>query len=304
MRASTQEGAAVAAPSPGDGSARTTRDDVLARLEEGISALTSSERWLSWLRAQSRFHTYSFSNALLLELQRPGCTRVAGYRTWQKLGRQVRRGERGLAVLAPILRRRPRETEDVDGDSREDRHVAPRVATFTVAWVWDVEQTEGEALPEVCSRLAGDDPEGAFEQLRAVAGGRGYRVEDADLPGETNGECSPPHRLIRIRRGLAPAQRAKTLAHEIAHALLHEGGYAGTPRPVAELEAESVAFVVLSRFGVDSGSYSFGYVATWAGGGDEARIALRASAQRIQRAAAEVIGAMDGGGAPAQPDEA
>jgi hypothetical protein len=235
---------------------------------------------------------------LLLELQRPGCTRVVGYRTWQKLGRQVRRGERGLAILAPIVRRRRAD----HNEDEENGAVIRSVATFTTAWVWDVEQTEGEPLPEVCTRLGGDDADSAFDRLGGVAGSLGYRVEDADLPGETNGECSPPERVISIRRGLAPAQRAKTLAHEIAHALLHEEGYAATPRPVAELEAESVAFVVMSRLGIDSGEYSLGYVAIWAGGGDAARAALRGSAQRIQRGAAAIIGAVTGGGTDGTPE--
>lgn len=282
MRADLLEGAAAAAPSP---AGRSTRDEVLARLEEDIATLASSERWTEWLRAQARFHRYSFGNVLLIELQRPGCTRVAGYRTWQKLGRQVRRGERGLAILAPILRRARRGDAEEAGDATTDEvSPAARVATFTVAWVWDVEQTEGEPLPEVCTRLAGEDPGGVFERLVAVAAARGYRVEDADLPGETNGECSPRLRLIRARRGLSPAQRANTLADELVHAILHADGYAATPRPVAELEAESVAFVVRSRLGIDSDGYSFGYVAAWSGGGDQARGALRASAQRIQRA--------------------
>jgi len=276
---------------PSAGSAR--RDEVLARLDEGIAGLTESSRWSEWLRVQARFHRYSFSNTLLIQLQRPGSTRVAGYRTWQKLGRQVMRGEPGIAILAPVVRRvRAKSGADLGDDGDQVPAAIRRVATFVVAWVWDVSQTQGDApLPEVCSRLTGEDTTGAYERLLGVAAGLGYAVAEADLPGETNGECSPAERRIRVRRGLAARHRVKVLAHELGHALLHEEGYAGTPRPLAELEAESVAFIVCDSMRVDSGDYSFAYVATWAGGGDEARAALRASAQRIQRAAAQIIDA-------------
>jgi hypothetical protein len=272
--------------------ATTTRDDVLARLDEGIAALTSSERWTAWLRVQARFHRYSFSNTLLIELQRPGSTRVAGYRAWQAVGRQVCKGQRGIAILAPVVRRgRLADAGEATGAQDDAPAAVRRVATFIVAWVWDISQTEGAPLPEVCSRLGGEDPHGTFEQLLTVASGRGYRVEDADLAGGTNGECLPGERLIRLQRGLAPAQRVKTLAHELAHSDLHREGYRETPRPLAELEAESVAFIVCQAAGIDSGEYSLGYLATWCGGGDEARSALRASAQRIQRAAAAILDA-------------
>jgi antirestriction protein ArdC len=271
--------------------ATTYRDDVIARLDEGIAALVSSERWTAWLRVQSRFHRYSFGNALLIELARPGSTRVAGFRAWQRLGRTVRRGERGIPILAPVVRRgRLADAGEAPDDDQAPSEVR-RVAAWVVAHVFDISQTDGQDLPEICSRLRGEDPHGTFEQLLAVTGGRGYRVEDADLAGGTNGECLPGERLIRLQRGLAPAQRVKTLAHELAHSDLHHDGYIGTPRPLAELEAESVAFIVCQAVGIDSGEYSFGYLATWSGGGDEARAALRASAQRIQRAAAAILDA-------------
>jgi antirestriction protein ArdC len=271
--------------------ATTTRDDVIARLDEGIAALTSSERWTAWLRVQARFHRYSFGNVLLIELARPGATRVAGFRAWQRLGRTVRRGERGIPILAPVVRRgRLADAGEAPGDDHAPSEVR-RVAAWVVAHVFDISQTDGQDLPEICSRLRGEDPHGTFEQLLAVAGGHGYRVEDADLAGGANGECLPGERLIRLQRGLAPAQRVKTLAHELAHSDLHQEGYVGTPRPLAELEAESVAFIVCQAAGIDSGEYSFGYLATWSGGGDEARTALRTSAQRIQRAAAAILDA-------------
>ncbi|MGH7746582.1 MAG: ArdC-like ssDNA-binding domain-containing protein, partial [Candidatus Dormibacteria bacterium] len=253
----------------------TTRDDILARLDAGIDELCRSDRWAAWLTVQSRFHRYSFSNSLLIHLQFPGATRVAGYRAWQKLGRQVIKGERGLAILAPVVRRgQAADAGEAAHDGEEAPAAVRRVAAFIVTWVWDVSQTAGEPLPGVCTRLGGEDPHGSFHCLLGVAGLRGYRVEEADLPAGTNGDCSPDQRLIRLQRGLAPAMRFKTMAHELGHSVLHPDGYLGTPRALAELEAESVAFVVCQAIGIDSAEYSLGYVASWAGGGDEARAAL------------------------------
>ena len=272
----------------------TTRDDVLARLDQAIADLANSERWMAWLRLQARLPRYSAGNTLLIQLARPTATRVMGYRAWQRLGRQVRAGERGIAILAPLVRRgRPLEAGDDAASAGDAAEPVRRVSGWLITHVFDIEQTEGEDIPEVCTRLAGDDPHGAVAQLLAIAAERGYRVEDADLVGGANGECIPAQQLIRLQRRLAPLMRAKVLGHELAHASMHPDGYAVTPCPVAELEAESVAFILMSTFAIDSADYSVGYVTTWSGGGDEARAALRTSAQRIQRAAAELIDAVD-----------
>ena len=270
--------------------ATTTRDDVLARLDKAIAELASSARWIAWLRLQARLPRYSAGNCLLIQASRPTATHVMGYRAWQRVGRQVRGQERGIPILAPLVRRerRAEAAEHSDGTADAAEPVR-RVSGWRITFVWDVEQTDGDDLPEVCTRLGGDDPEGAGAWLVAVAGEAGYRVEDAELSSGANGQCIPAEGLIRLQRGLAPAMRAKVLGHELAHSRLHHDGCAATPRPVAELEAESVAFILMATFGIDSGDYSIGYVATWAGGGDEARAALRCSAQRIQRTAAGLI---------------
>jgi hypothetical protein len=152
--------------------------------------------------------------------------------------------------------------------------------------VFDISQTDGEVLPEVCSRLAGDDPGACLSRLIGVAGVLGYAVRDVELGPGTNGLCSFDRRLIEVEVRNSPAQRIKTLAHEIAHAILHEGH---KDRALAELEAESTAYVVCQQLGLDSGAYSFGYVATWAGGGDQAISQIKASCGHIQRAAAFMI---------------
>jgi antirestriction protein ArdC len=269
---------------------RTATTDVLDQLRQGVATLTSTGQWTRWLSIRRRFHHYSWGNTLLIMMQNPDATRVAGYHTWKSVGRQVRKGEHGISILAPIVSRLRVENEDGD-----ERVLVGRPTAFRLARVFDVAQTDGEALPEVCSRLTGDDVNSRFLQLIKVAATLGYSVEFSDLPGETNGDCTFVQKRIRVREGLEPAQCVKTLSHELAHAILHsEADCDGQPRALAELEAESVAFVVCDDLGLDSSAYSFGYIATWAGGGDDADKAISASAQRINKAARTILDAIEG----------
>jgi antirestriction protein ArdC len=253
--------------------------ELLAQLAEGVSDLASSERWRRHLEVQSRFHQYSFHNIRLIVTQCPGATRVASFRTWRSLERPVRKGEKAIYILAPLLRREA--GSGTEGD--EDRRV---VRGFKFVPVFDLSQTDGDTLPTVCQRLDGDDPARHFDRLVGVAQSLGYTVERADLPAGTNGDCTFATHRIRIERANSPAQQVKSLAHEIAHALLHEGC---PDRRLAELEAESTAFVVCRSLGLDPGAYSFGYVTSWAGGGTEAVAGIKAAGGRIQRAASRML---------------
>jgi DNA primase len=267
-------------------SAAVSRDDVLARLAEGIRQLTTSVAWTAWLQVQSRFYRYSFGNTLLIGLQRPDASQVAGFHRWKSLGRSVRRGSRGIAILAPMVRR----LQARDEDSEDVSIVAAPPTAFRIVYVFDVADTDGRELPTVpCHPLRGEAPATLFERLAAVGESRGFTVVlDAMADSRANGDTGFGDRRIRVRDSLAPAQRVKTLAHELGHALLHEGG--ATDRALAELEAESVAFVVCDAVGIASDDYSFGYVATWVGGdADGAEAALRASGGRITGAARSVL---------------
>jgi antirestriction protein ArdC len=259
----------------------TDRDHLLDTLTEGIEALTTSEAWRTHLEFQSRFHSYSFSNAMLICAQDPGATRVAGFATWKKLGRAVLRGERAIWILAPMTGKRTRTD---DGEERRT------IVGFRPVPVFDLAQTEGDPLPEVCRTLRGDDPTAWFARLTSCAGTMGYAVVATELPGATNGDCAFALRRIRVESRNEPAQQVKTLAHELAHALLHEDI---DDRPLAELEAESTAYIVCRTLGFDTGAYTFGYVACWAGGGPEAVARIKASAARIQRAAAVILDALE-----------
>jgi antirestriction protein ArdC len=257
--------------------ASTRRPEVLETLTAGIARLTNSDAWQDWLNVQSRFHRYSFHNSLLIQLQCPGATHVAGFHAWRKLGRFVRKGEKGIWILAPVTKR-------VDDDDSDDK--VRTVVAFRAVAVFNISQTDGDELPAVCKRLEGDDSTQAYRGLVDVAPSIGYSVEDADFSGEKNGDCAFDMRRIRVRAGNSSAQRVKTLAHELAHALLHEGF---NDRALAELEAESVAYVVCSALGLDSDVYTFGYVAVWSGGGDEAIAAIKSAGTRIQQTADSIL---------------
>jgi antirestriction protein ArdC len=263
----------------------SVRPEILDSLTEGIAALTTSENWRRHLDCQRRFHGYSFGNVVLIHRQAPGATRVAGFNTWLRLGRHVRRGERGIAILAPCIYKSDHE----DDDQGEVRRV---LRGFKVAHAFDVEQTEGEELPEVCRKLQGDAPADAFDRLAQVAHELGYSVERQEL-GSTNGDCNFALHRLRVSSEISDLQAVKTLAHELAHAVLHENVV--TDRASAELEAESVAYILSAELGLDSSEYTFGYMATWAGGGDQAIVGIKTAGERIQGAVRQILTALEAG---------
>jgi len=253
--------------------------ELVDKLTEGIADLTSSNRWRHYLDFQARFRRYSAGNVLLILAQRPDATRVAGFSTWRAHDRAVRKGERAIWILAPMVR----------AATGDDAETAPRVRGFKWVPVFDVAQTDGAELPSVCRPLSGDDGCADFERLVEVARLIGFQVEDHRFEGPTNGDCCHRWRRIRVEATRSPSQRLKTLAHELAHAVLHESV---DDLSVAELEAESTAYVVCAQLGLDTAGYSFGYVATWAGGGGAAIAAIKASCDRIQRAADLIVGSL------------
>lgn len=259
----------------------TDHAELLTQLTAGVAELTSSKSWTRHLDYQSRFHRYSFSNVVLIASQRSDATNVAGFQTWKRLGRSVRKGEQAIWVVAPMM------TKKVDGGASGEENV---IRGFKYVPVFDISQTEGETRPDVCERLTGDDPKAHFSCLISVARSIGYGVESTRLPEGVNGDCTFSLRRIRVEERNAPAQRVKSLIHEIAHALLHEDQL---DRPLAELEAESTAYVVCAALGILTDAYSFGYVATWAGGGEEAIAAIRSSCAAIQRTASFVLASLE-----------
>lgn len=242
----------------------------MATLEEGIKNIAQSGAWVEYLRAQALFHQYSFANTTLILQQRPDATRVAGFHTWKKLGRHVKKGEKALMILAPMVVSKKAEAEG-EGDADEPK--TEKVFGFKTVPVFDVSQTEGEPLPSPARVLDGNASGDLFTRLAAFSETNGCPVRVRPIEGCVRGFYEPLRHRITIREGMPLDQVAKTLAHEIAHSILHHDPEVYTShRGDCELEAGSVAFVVLNHFGIDSGAYSFGYLTGWQGGNENAII--------------------------------
>ena len=239
----------------------------------------------TWLASMSRFHRYSWSNQLLIAVQRPDATRVAGFHTWRKLGRFVTKGQKGISIFAPIVRKHDSETAE-EGARLELTAKGPRrVAGFRGATVFDVSQTEGEALPEAPEHNATEGGEDVLPKLEDAAAAFGIRVVYQKIPGSVEGYSMGGTVVVEATQPI-PA-KCGTLAHEIAHELLHKGADRGTKQQ-RELEAEATAYVVLAHFGMESGSrfYLHGYGIT----GDM----LTESMQQIASAARRIIEQIEG----------
>jgi len=267
--------------------AQQKRQDALEKLTQGIKELLDSGDWQKYLRTQAKFYRYSFNNCMLINMQRPDASQVAGFSTWKQLGRQVRKGEKGISILAPLVRSIKAQSDD--GSTAAIR----TLSGFRTVSVFDIDQTEGEPLPEVCQRLQGDD-QGLFDSFQAFATDREILVSIRAIAA--NGICrysqGKPVEIV-VNANLTPLHKAKTLAHELAHALLHNLQEYGEHRGDIELEAESTAYVLLNHFGFDSASYSLGYVAHWQKAAAEdlegTLEQLRTSAQAIHQASQEII---------------
>jgi hypothetical protein len=251
------------------------------QLVAAIEGLVSSEQWRAMLEVSARFHKYSFNNQLLIYLQSPEATRVCGYRAWQRLGRQVRKGERGIQILAPCRKRV--ETERDEGEVER----IEILTGFRVVHVFDISQTEGDELAEVAPRrLTGEVPQRLIDALEQRVADEGFTIRRETMARSSrNGYADFERRLVGLREDLSGAQAAKTLIHELAHLLLHRDTNL-SERAVAEVEAESVAFVVASALGLYTSDYSFPYVARW-GGGDAELVA--ATAERVIAAAGDLL---------------
>lgn len=261
------------------------------KLTASVSALTSSEAWRQMLTVAARFHRYSPNNVLLITVQRPDATLVAGYRTWQQVGRHVIKGERGIAILAPVVSRD--QTEDGPDEEAGDKPWVLR--GFRVTHVFDISQTDGKPLPETGpALLAGGSPHGLWDALAAQVHNAGFTLDRGDC-GDANGYTDHRNRHVRVRADVSDAQACKTLAHELGHVLLHGPDDPPRPRHVAEVEAESVAYIVGAAAGLPTDGYSVPYVAGWANGETDV---IAESATRVLATARQVI---EGAGPPRDP---
>ena len=270
----------------------TTADRVEAlhaQLTERLAALTTSDEWVTYLRAAARFHTYSASNVWLILMQRPEATRVAGFHTWKAVGRSVVKGAKGIKILAPCsYTLRDDEGDpvlDADGNARR------MVRGFRVVHVFDVADTAGEPLPVVDAQLLdGDAPSDLWDALGSQVLRAGFALTRGDC-GRANGQTDFAARTVRVADGLSGTQAAKTLAHELAHVLLHDDPLNRRTRDHCEVEAESVAYIVMHAQGIETDGYSLPYVAQWSGGKAEI---VADTAARVLATAAAILAALAG----------
>lgn len=239
-----------------------------------------SQKLIEYLKTMGRFHNYSLGNAILIGFQKPDATHVAGFRTWKRLGRHVKKGEHGIAIMAPIIYRK-KKSEDSDNKESEDEEVR----TFKTVHVFDISQTNGKPLPEF-TRVSGN-PGIYTERLREYITSKGIMLEYSDSIGPADGVSAGG--LIKLKKGLTAAEELSVLAHELAHERLHKNRE-NIPKDetVRETEAEAVAFVVCHSIGLDTNSSSSDYIQLYNGDKET----LMKSLERIQMTAAEILGAV------------
>jgi antirestriction protein ArdC len=255
------------------------------RLALAVEQMADSENFAAWLRARASFHSYSFNNVLLIACQRPDATRVAGYRAWQKLDRQVRKGEKAIRILAPC-RVKVGETE-----SATVTESAFRVVGFKWASVFDVSQTDGPDLPELeYAPLEGEAPDLA-DFLCGVAMAAGVEIRREPLQGGMHGYLRRSENLIVVDSAGSGAMSAKVVAHELGHLfdpwLIENPDAYAAHRGDCEAVAEACAFVLCAKFGLDAGPSAVGYVCSWTDGNADR---VRDLAERIDAAVVAIIG--------------
>ena len=283
--------------------------EITDRLEQGIAELFDSERYKEYLRVMSKFHNYSFNNTLLIAMQKPDASLVAGFSAWKNnFGRNVMKGQKGIKIIAPSPFKIKQEMEKIDPHTQkpvigkdgkpvtEEKEIT--IPAYKVVSVFDVSQTEGRELPDIAvDELTGDvdrykDFFAALEKTSPVP------IGFEKIEGGAHGYYHLENKRIAIDAGMSQLQTLKTALHEIAHAKLHDidlnapkDEQPRVDRRTREVEAESVAYTVFQHYGLDTSDYSFGYVAGWSSGRELAE--LKSSLETIRSAAAEIINSID-----------
>jgi antirestriction protein ArdC len=234
-----------------------SKNKAMQLLTDSVTDLMNSEAYKRALEFRSKFHRYSFGNCWLIYHQCPNASLVAGFRRWKELGRQVRKGEKGITILAPMTYKR----EDENGEEIK------KVGGFRNAYLFDVSQTEGEDVPQppLPKILEADSPhiQLLIATAKRYASEQDITVKTANT-GNALGKYRPRENEILLRPDLPPLQTLKTLVHELAHAILHQISFINTDRHIQELEAESTAYLTLYELGLDASEYSFPYLLHWA----------------------------------------
>ena len=230
-------------------------------LIKGVEQVYTSENFTKYLDTMRKFHSYSINNCLLICMQMPDATMVAGFNDWKKkFKRSVKKGEKAIKILAPVPFKVKVMEQQADGTEQEKEVQLQRFKTVPV---FDISQTDGENLPKLCKPLT-SDVEGYDEIIRKLTGIAQYPVTFEHIDTGAHGYFNPTEGKIVINEGESQAQTIKTLVHEITHSILHNDVFCQIPREVKEVQAESTAYMVCTELGLDTSGYSFEYVASWA----------------------------------------
>lgn len=253
--------------------------EIMTILEQGVRDVFESDRYLAFLRVQSRFHFYSFRNAILISLQMPTAEKIAGIGVWNRMGHQVIKGSRAIRILAPATIQQEiwEDAKNVNGqpivnpDTGKPVQILRKreVRIFKPVSVFDVSQTTGDSLPELATELQGGDLDGSDRMLEAIRQISPCPIFLRSIKGKVKGYFDPIKQEIVVKSGMSHVQTLKTLLHEIFHSRNHnpknQQSSVNLPkdRRIMEIEAESAAYVIMNWFGIDSASYSFEYLAAW-----------------------------------------
>ena len=284
--------------------------EITDRLEQGITELFESERYREYLRVMSKFHNYSFNNTLLIAMQKPDASLVAGFSAWKNnFGRNVMKGQKGIKIIAPSPFKIKQEVEKIDPHTQKpiiDKDGKPvteekeiKIPAYKVVSVFDVSQTEGKELPDIAVDELTGDVERYRDFFAALEKTSPVPIGFEQIPGSSHGYYHLEDKRIAIQEGMSELQTLKTAIHEIAHAKLHDIDLNApeneqqprVDRRTREVEAESVAYTVCQHYGLDTSDYSFGYVAGWSSGRELSE--LKNSLETIRSAAAEIINSID-----------
>lgn len=273
------------------------------KLEQGLQDLFNSDSYCNYLSTMSKFHNYSFNNTLLIAMQKPDATLVAGYKAWQKnFERHVNKGEKAIRILAPAPYKIKEERDKIDPVTQElllDKDGNPQkeeveitIPAFRAVSVFDVAQTDGKPIPELAAHELLSDVEGYQDMIRAVEAISPVPIELEEIAGDSKGYYDREAKRIAVQENMSESQTLKTMIHEVAHSKLHskeveQDEQMKKDRNTKEVEAESIAYTVCQHFGIDTSDYSFGYIAGWSSGRDTKE--LRSSMDTIRRTASELI---------------
>lgn len=238
------------------------KDELIELLNDGIEKVRNSDEFKSFLTAMSAFHAYSARNSMLIHLQSPSATRVAGYETWKKLNRQVRYGEKGITIFKPAITKLKVFEKDTNTGVTTEK--VETELSFKPTTIFDISQTDGEPLPTYPIQDLTGNIENSQNLFTAIGKITDIPVNFCVFDGNKKGEFSRIESQINLKLGMSDEQTIKTYLHETAHAILHGSSAINISRATEELQAESTAFAVARHFNIDTSSYSFAYLASWA----------------------------------------